>query len=87
MAALGAGDDRYGFRVGDRVVWLGQGGYAEYTAVPAEKEVKIPEGISDEDAVGGFLMGMTALSLIREAYEVKRGDWVLLHAAAGGVGE
>jgi NADPH:quinone reductase len=80
------GSNSYDFKEGDRVVWMQQGGYAEYTAVAAERIIKIPDGVSDEDAVGGFLMGMTALSLVREAYPVKKGDWVLLHAAAGGVG-
>lgn len=86
VAAIGPGSNTYNFKEGDRVVWIKQGGYAAYTSIPAEKVMKIPDGISDEDAVGGFLMGMTALSLVRESYPVKKGDWVLLHAAAGGVG-
>jgi NADPH:quinone reductase len=75
-----------GFKEGDRVVWIKQGGYAEYTAVAADRAIKIPSGLSDEEAVGSFLMGMTALSLVQEAYEVKKGDKVLVHAAAGGMG-
>lgn len=86
VSALGPGADKYGLKAGDRVVWIKQGGYAEYTACPAEKVAKIPDGVSDEDAVGGFLMGMTALSLVQESYPVQKGDWVLVHAAAGGVG-
>ena len=78
--------DSAGLKEGDRVVWIKVGGYAEYTAVAADRAVKIPEGLGDEEAVGGFLMGMTALSLIKEAYEVKKGDKVLVHAAAGGMG-
>ena len=74
------------FKEGDRVAWIKVGGYAEYTAVAADRAVKIPEGLSDEDAVGSFLMGMTALSLIKESYEVKKGDKILVHAAAGGMG-
>jgi NADPH:quinone reductase len=74
------------FKPGDRVVWLLFGGYAAYTAVPAEKVVKIPAKISDEDALGAFLMGMTAVSLVQESHKVERGQWVLCHAAAGGVG-
>jgi len=80
------GSNPLGFKEGDRVVWIKFGGYAEYTAVPAEKVVKIPDGVSDEDAVGGFLMGMTALSLVKEAYPAKKGETVLVHAAAGGMG-
>ena len=44
------------------------------------------KNVSDEDAVGGFLMGMTALSLIKESYPVKKGETILVHAAAGGMG-
>lgn len=80
------GSNPLGFKEGDRVVWIFRGGYAEYTAVPADRVVKIPAEVSDEHAVGGFLMGMTALSLVKEAYPVKKGDTVLVHAAAGGMG-
>jgi len=80
------GSNKVGLKEGDRVVWIKQGGYAEYTAVAAERVIKIPDGLSEDQAVGGFLMGMTALSLIREAYPVKKDDKVLVHAAAGGVG-
>jgi NADPH:quinone reductase len=74
------------FKLGDRVVWLHSGGYAAYTAVPAEKTIKIPAGISDEDGLGAFLMGITAISLVQESHKVERGQWVLCHAAAGGMG-
>ncbi|KAJ5546223.1 hypothetical protein N7494_003808 [Penicillium frequentans] len=80
------GPNTSGFQVGDRVAWLANGGYAEYTAVPAAKTVKIPEGISDEDVMASFLSGMTVLSFVKETYPVQKGDWVLLHAAAGGAG-
>lgn len=80
------GPNPLGFKEGDRVVWITRGGYAEYTAVSADRVIKIPSGVSDENAVGGFLMGMTALSLIKEAYPVKKGETVLVHAAAGGMG-
>ncbi|EXJ84366.1 NADPH2:quinone reductase [Capronia epimyces CBS 606.96] len=81
-----AGSNPLGFKEGDRVVWIFRGAYAEYTAVPEDRVVKIPAELSDEHAVGGFLMGMTALSLVKEAYPVKKGDTVLVHAAAGGMG-
>src|SRR5271154_2298764 len=58
-------NDHPDFKPGDRVVWLRFGGYAAYTAVPAEKAIKIPAGISDENALGVFLMGMTAMSLVQ----------------------
>lgn len=54
--------------------------------MPAERVIKIPKGLSDQTVLGSYLMGMTALSLVKEAYEVKKGDTILVHAAAGGVG-
>ena len=86
VVALGPGPNPYNFQVGDRVAWLGTGGYAEYTAVPAAKTVKIPAGVSDEDVMASFLSGLTVLSFAKETYAVQKGDWVLLHAAAGGAG-
>ncbi|KAI9753915.1 MAG: hypothetical protein M4579_004936 [Chaenotheca gracillima] len=71
---------------GARCVWMGSGGYAEYTAAPAEKTIALPDGLKSETAAAALLQGVTALSLIREAYPVQRGDWVLVHAAAGGTG-
>ncbi|OQE02879.1 hypothetical protein PENVUL_c037G09085 [Penicillium vulpinum] len=76
----------FGIQKGDRVVWIFQGGYAQYTAVPITQVIKVPSGIADEDAAGVFLAGMTALTLIDEAFTVKAGDSVLVQAAAGGVG-
>lgn len=80
------GSNAQGLKEGDRVIWMASGGYAEYTAVKADRAIKIPDGMSDEIAVGGFLMGMTALSLVKEAYPVKSGETILVHAAAGGMG-
>lgn len=80
------GSNPLGFKEGDHVVWSGMGGYAEYTARPADRVVKLPSGMDEQAALGGFLMGMTAITLIKEAFEVKKGDKVLLHAAAGGMG-
>ncbi|TVY76249.1 putative quinone oxidoreductase [Fusarium oxysporum f. sp. cubense] len=51
-----------------------------------EKTIKIPAGLRDEDVLASFMSGLTALALTQETYTVKPGDWVLLHAAAGGVG-
>jgi len=75
-----------GLKEGDRVVWLGEGAYAEYTAAPAAKAVKLPDGIDEKVAPAALLQGLTALTLIREAHRVNKGDWVLVHAAAGGTG-
>ncbi|KAJ5178282.1 Polyketide synthase enoylreductase [Penicillium coprophilum] len=73
-------------KIGDRVVWLWQGGYAQYTAVPFSQITKIPASVSDEDAAGVFLTGITALALTTDAHPVQSGETVLVHAAAGGLG-
>jgi NADPH2:quinone reductase len=77
-----------GFRVGDRVAYvLGQpGSYADLRNVPAERLVKVPRGVSDEQAAALMLKGLTAHYLLRRTYKVRRNDWILVHAAAGGVG-
>jgi NADPH2:quinone reductase len=72
---------------GDRVAYAGaMGAYAEANNVPAERLVKIPEGVSDETAAAAMLKGMTAQYLLKRTYPVKRGETILFHAAAGGVG-
>jgi NADPH2:quinone reductase len=77
-----------GFKVGERVayVYSASGAYSELRNVPAERLVKIPKGISDEQAAALMLKGLTAHFLIRRTYKVMRGDTILVHAAAGGVG-
>jgi NADPH2:quinone reductase len=75
--------------VGDRIAYaiMGiPGAYAEKRLVPAEKLVKLPDGIADETAAAAMLAGMTARYLIRQTCPVRAGDKVLFHAAAGGVG-
>jgi NADPH:quinone reductase len=62
------------------------GTYSGYAAVPAEKLIKVPSDVPLEQAVGSCLMGITALALVKESYEVRKGDTILVHAAAGGVG-
>ena len=79
-------DTPHGFKTGDRIVYLSEATYAEYTAAPAAKAIKIPSGIEPTVASAALLQGLTALTLIREAYHVQKGDWILVHAAAGGVG-
>ena len=72
---------------GDRVAYTGQiGSYCGQRVLPADRLVKIPEGISDEQAASMMLKGMTVQYLIHRTYPVKAGDTVLWHAAAGGVG-
>jgi NADPH2:quinone reductase len=76
-----------GFRVGDRVAYVASpGAYAELRNVPAAVLVKIPAGVSDEQAAVLMLKGGTACYLLRHTYRVKRGDVIVVHAAAGGVG-
>ena len=76
-----------GFRVGDRVAYEGvAGAYAEQRVVPADKLVKLPRDISEEQAAAVMLKGLTAWCLLRRVYPVKRGEVVLVTAAAGGMG-
>jgi NADPH:quinone reductase len=75
------------FSVGDRVVWLAaQGSYAELVLVGADKAVPVPDGVSSETAAAVLLQGLTAHYLVYDSYRIEAGDWVLVHAAAGGVG-
>ena len=72
---------------GDRVAYTGlPGSYCEARVVPADRLVKIPEGITDEQVASMMLKGLTVHYLIHSTYPVKRGDTLLWHAAAGGVG-
>jgi NADPH2:quinone reductase len=74
-------------RAGDRVAWCGVlGSYAEYAAVPGERLVPVPQGVSDQQAASAMLQGMTAQYLIYDTFPLKRGQTALIHAAAGGVG-
>ena len=76
------------FKPGDRVAYANPpGAYADVLLRPAERLVKIPAGIDDRIAAAIMLKGMTAGYLIRRTYKVKKGDTILLHAAAGGVGQ
>lgn len=77
-----------GLKAGQRVAYTfpSPGTYAEMRVVPAERLVKLPPSIDDQQAAGMLLRGLTAWFLVRRTYPLKRGDTVLLHAAAGGVG-
>ena len=77
-----------GLRVGDRVAYVHSqpGSYCELRNLPAERIVKLPRAISDEQAAVLMLKGLTAHYLLRRTVRVQRGDWLLVHAAAGGVG-
>jgi len=74
-------------KVGDRVGWVMiKGGYAELAVIPADRLVPIPASIDDRTAVAILLQGMTAHFLLRDCYRVTKDEWILIHAAAGGVG-
>jgi NADPH2:quinone reductase len=74
-------------KVGDRVGYTAAlGSYAAERILPAERAVKLPDAISYEQAAAMMLKGMTAQYLLRRTYKVQKGDNVLIHAAAGGVG-
>lgn len=81
------GSEVRSLKAGDRVAYSNVlGSYAEYAAVPAEKLVKVPDGLSDEQAAAAMLQGMTAHYLVYSTYPLKKGETALIHAAAGGVG-
>jgi NADPH:quinone reductase len=81
------GTDVNSVNVGDRVAWTSiLGTYAEYAAVPADRLVTVPEGVSDQQAAAAMLQGMTAHYLSHDTYPLKQGETALIHAAAGGVG-
>jgi NADPH2:quinone reductase len=76
-----------GLKAGDHVAYTGlPGSYCEARVVPADRVVKLPKGISDEQAASMLLKGLTVHYLIFSTYKVKKGETVLWHAAAGGVG-
>lgn len=73
--------------LGDRVAYaMVPGAYAEFVVVPAARLVRVPEHITSRQAAAAMLQGMTAHYLTTSTYALKRGDWALVHAAAGGVG-
>jgi NADPH2:quinone reductase len=86
ITALGPGVR--GLAMGQRVAYVMPvpGAYSEQRNVPAERLVKLPRDISDQQAAAAMLKGLTAQFLLRRTYRVRKGDFVLIHAAAGGVG-
>ena len=85
VSAVGA--DVKQLKVGDRVAWASVlGTYAEYAAVSADKLVRIPDGVTDQQAAAAMLQGMTAHYLLHGAFPLHKGQTALVHAAAGGVG-
>lgn len=82
------GEGVSGFKPGERVGYCsgGIGAYADANNVGADRLVKLPDGISDEVAAAAMLKGMTAQYLLRRTYRVEKGDTIVFHSAAGGVG-
>lgn len=87
VEALGEGVT--GLSVGARVAYGAApiGGYSEARLIPADRLIALPEGVSDQTAAASFLQGMTARFLLKQTFHVKRGDTILVQAAAGGVGQ
>ena len=85
VVALGEGVSE--FAVGDRVAWAHtRGAYAEFACVPVSALVRVPPEVSLDAAAAVLLQGMTAAYLVYSTYKIQRGDTVLVHAGAGGVG-
>lgn len=82
-----AGDDVAAIKVGDRVVTANAtGAYAEYCCAPADFVAYVPDSVPSDAIASALLKGMTAHYLIKSVYQVQPGDWLLVHAGAGGVG-
>lgn len=81
------GEGVNGFKVGDRVAYTNElGAYATERTLDASRAIPLPDDISDEDAAALLFKGQTAHMLLRRVYKVVKGDTILVHAAAGGVG-
>lgn len=87
IEALGADvPAAYNLKVGDRVACYAQNVMAEFIATPASNLMKLPSGVSNRQGAALILQGLTAWTLVKDAHEVKPGEVVLVHAAAGGTG-
>lgn len=85
VAEIGPGVQ--GFRPGERVATAAAtGGYAQFATAPAAATAKVPDGVAPDVAASVLLKGLTAHYLLKSVYPVQRGDTVLVHAGAGGVG-
>jgi NADPH2:quinone reductase len=84
VTAVGEGVSE--LKVGDRVAHVMQPSYAEYTLAPIAKVVPLPDKLSFEEGAALMTQGLTAHYLVKGSYNIKKGDRVLVHAAAGGLG-
>jgi NADPH:quinone reductase len=81
------GSEVKSLKPGDRVAYTGVlGSYAEYSAAPADRLVRVPAKITDQQAAAAMLQGMTTHYLVKSCYPLRKGETALVHAAAGGVG-
>jgi len=81
------GSEVKSLKAGDRVAYTGVlGSYAEYAAVPADRLVRVPDKVTDQQAAAAMLQGMTTHYLVKSTYPLKKGETALVHAAAGGIG-
>ena len=81
------GSEVKSWKPGDHVAYcMVLGSYAEYAAIPADRAVRLPSGVSDQQAAAAMLQGMTAHYLVHSAYPLKKDETALIHAAAGGTG-
>jgi NADPH2:quinone reductase len=83
---VAVGSSVIGFKVGERVAYLGSDSQAEYTAVEPLHITHVPDGIEPGVAAASLIQGLTAITMVKESYAVQKGDYILVHAAAGGVG-
>ncbi|MCI4011571.1 quinone oxidoreductase [Brevibacterium sp. ZH18] len=86
---VAAGENVKDFDIGARVGWMagGQGSFSQFALVQAEKAVPLPDDIDDETAVAALMQGITAHYLTTDTHPVSPGDIVVVHAAAGGLGQ
>ncbi|MCX7863487.1 MAG: quinone oxidoreductase [Novosphingobium sp.] len=83
------GEGVCGFSRGDRIAYVAStyGCYAEARNLPADLAIHLPDGLGDAEAAASFMKAMTVDVLIRQVRQVRAGEWILVHAAAGGVGQ
>ena len=88
---VAVGDEVSTLKVGDKIAYLSPNTFAQYTKITDDnyKYIKLPDNASDEELkiYGSFLQGLTALTFVNEAYKVQKDDYILVWAAAGGVGK
>jgi NADPH:quinone reductase len=87
IVALGENTSESGLKVGDRVAWCSvPGTYAQMALAPVSRLIHVPDAVTSQQAAAAMLQGMTAHYLAHSTYAIQRGDEVLVHAGAGGVG-